>query len=211
LELVEIPSGSFTMGSPNTEADRNNDEGPQHQVNLKGFLMGKTEVTQAQWRAVMGTNPSDFKGDDLPVEQVSWEDAKEFCRKLSARTGRNYRLPSEAEWEYAARAGTTTPFAFDATVSPGHRQLRWQLSVWQCGEGEWRQQTVATGSLPANGWGLHEMYGNVWERCEDVWHESYAGAPMNGSAWISGEEQSRRVLRGGSWYVAGVVCRAAVA
>jgi formylglycine-generating enzyme required for sulfatase activity len=209
LELVEIPAGSFTMGSPSSEADRSEDEGPQHQVTVKGFLMGKTEVTQAQWRAVMGTNPSYFKGDDLPVEQVSWEDAKEFCRKLSARTGRNNRLPSEAEWEYAARGGTKTPFAFGATISPTVVNYDGDYPYGNAAKGLNRAKTVAAGSLPANEWGLHEMHGNVWEWCEDVTHENYAGAPSDGTAWLSGGHAVLRVLRGGSWsYIGLAACSA---
>jgi formylglycine-generating enzyme required for sulfatase activity len=203
LEMVEVPGGTFMMGSPETEANRSKAEGPQHQVTLRGFYMGKYEVTQAQYQAVMGTNPSSFKGGDLPVENVSWNDAVEFCKRLSAKTGREYRLPSEAEWEYAARAGTTTPFAFGETITP---------EIVNCyGES---LRTMAVGwSEAANGFGLYDMHGNVWEWCLDYWHDSYSGlasdAPTDGSAWMSRGYSNLRVVRGGSHVFNGLNCRSA--
>ncbi len=185
--MVVIPAGRFLMGSLANETGRYVDEGPQRWVDVPRFAMGKFEVTQRQWEAVMGSNPSRFKscGPDCPVENVSWNDAQEFIRRLSQRTGQNYRLPSEAEWEYAARAGTTTAYfwgdAFDA------------------GRASNGSQTVRVGSYGANAFGLHDMHGNVWEWVQDVWHDNYSGAPSDGSAWMSGGDQSRRVLRGGSW------------
>jgi formylglycine-generating enzyme required for sulfatase activity len=225
--MVEIPSGTFQMGSTSSAAqeafeDANRFhkdakyewfswEQPQHQVNVSGFAMGKYEVTQAQWQAIMGNNPSEFKGDlNLPVEKVSWEDAQEFCRKLSARTGKNYRLPTEAEWEYAARAGTITAFAFGSTINTQIVNYDGNYPYQQAAKGSYRKQTVPVGSLgAANGFGLFDMHGNVWEWCEDVWHESYVGAPSDGSAWLSGGNSSRRVVRGGSWYFYGWHCRSA--
>jgi formylglycine-generating enzyme required for sulfatase activity len=204
MEMVEVPGGTFMMGSPETEANRSKAEGPQHQVTVRGFYMGKYEVTQAQYQAVMGTNPSTFKGGDLPVENVTWNDAVEFCKRLSAKTGREYRLPSEAEWEYAARAGTTTPFAFGETTTP---------EIVNCYGGK----PMAVGwSEAANGFGLYDMHGNVWEWCLDYWHESYGGlasdAPTDGSGWRSGGDSNSRVLRGGGHDSSGFgrVCRSAL-
>jgi formylglycine-generating enzyme required for sulfatase activity len=206
LEMVAIPPGEFMMGSPETEGWLSN-ERPQHRVRIGyGFYMGKFEVTQSQWRAVMGSNPSNFKDcDECPVEQVSWDDAVEFCRKLSARTGREYRLPSEAEWEYAARAGTTTPFAFGETITPEVVNYDSNYPYASAAKGAYRQKTVPGGSLGvANAFGLYDMHGNVWEWCQDWYHDSYAAiagdAPTDGSAWPSGGEQKVRVLRGGSWF-----------
>jgi formylglycine-generating enzyme required for sulfatase activity len=216
LEMVAIPPGEFMMGSPETEANRSRDEGPQHRVRINyWFHMGEFEVTQAQWRAVMGTNPSSFKKcDDCPVESVSWDDATEFCRKLSARTGREYRLPSEAEWEYAARAGTTTPFAFGETITPEVVNYEGNHPYASAAKGTYREKTVPGGSLGvANAFGLFDMHGNVQEWCQDWYHESYAAtagdAPTDGSAWLSGGEQKYRVLRGGSYINYAIYLRSA--
>ena len=185
IEMVLIPAGTFMMGSPDDDQFYRSYEGPQHQVSVPAFYLGKYEVTQAQYQAVMGTNPSSFKGADLPVEQVSWNDAKEFCRRLSQMTGREYRLPSEAEWEYACRAGTTGDYAGDLDA----------MAWYDKNSGS---QTHPVGQKQPNGFGLYDMLGNVSEWCEDYYHSSYAGAPTNGSAWLSGDS-SFRVLRGGSW------------
>ena len=210
LEMMAIPGGSFVMGSPNTEAERGDNEGPQHTVNVAAFFMGKYEVTQAEWRAVAGlpkvkidlnANPSRFKGDDLPVEQVSWDDAIEFCARLSQLTGRNYRLPSEAEWEYACRAGTTTPFYFGETITPDLLNYNGNYSYGSAPKGIWRGKTTAVGSFPPNAFGLYDMHGNVSEWCQDVWHDNYNGAPTDGSAWESGGDNTKLLVRGGSWYV----------
>lgn len=210
LEMVLIPAGTFTMGSPDAEAERGSDEGPQHRVSVGQFYMGKYEVTQAQWRAVMGTNPSRFKGDNLPVENVSWNEAVEFCRKLTQMSGREYRLPTEAEWEYAARAGTTTPFAFGSSLSSEQANFDGNYPYGGAAKGVYRQQTTAVGSFQPNGFGLYDMHGNVWEWCQDWYHENYNGAPSDGSAWESGGEQQYRVLRGGSWNDVGYFCRSAI-
>jgi formylglycine-generating enzyme required for sulfatase activity len=206
LEMVAIPPGEFMMGSPETEVGHFEKEGPQHRVRINyWFYMGEFEVTQAQWRAVMGTSPSNFKDcDDCPVEQVSWDEATEFCHKLSARTGRQYRLPSEAEWEYAARAGTTTPFAFGDTITPEVVNYDGNFPYANASKGTSRQKTVPVGSLGvANAFGLYDMHGNVWEWCQDWFHIGYsavaADAPTDGSAWVTGGEQALRVARGGSW------------
>jgi formylglycine-generating enzyme required for sulfatase activity len=186
-EMVVIPAGRFLMGSPPGEAGRAEDEGPQRWVDVPRFALGKFEVTQGEWLAVMGSNPSRFSdcGMNCPVENVSWNDAQEYARRLSQRTGQNYRLPSEAEWEYAARAGTTTAYPWGDRFD-GNRANN-------------GSRTVQVGNYPANAFGLHDLHGNVLEWVQDVWHSSYAGAPSNGSAWMSGGDQTRRVLRGGSW------------
>jgi formylglycine-generating enzyme required for sulfatase activity len=197
LELVKIPAGSFMMGSN----DGDDDEKPIHRVNVPEFLMGKYQVTKAQYEAVMGKNPSHFKGKQNPVEQLSWEDAQEFCKKLSQKTGRKVKLPSEAQWEYACRAGNTGKYCFGDNVD--------QLGKYAWYDGNSNSKTHPVGEKLANAWGLHDMHGNVWEWCEDVWHDSYNGAPSDGSAWISGGDQSRRALRGGSWIDLGIDCRSA--
>ena len=223
LEMVKIPGGSFKMGQP--EAERQEliqqfgekeyqeyfaRELPQHEVTVPQFFMGKYPVTQAQWRAIINKNPSNFKGDDCPVEQVNWHDAVEFCERLSQHTGRTYRLPSEAEWEYACRAGTTTPFHFGQTISPKFANYRGTKVYGDGFEGEYREKTTPVGSFKvANAFGLYDMHGNVWEWCTDHWHSNYEGAPTDGSAWIEGGDASGRVLRGGSWNLNPGNCRSA--
>jgi formylglycine-generating enzyme required for sulfatase activity len=206
LTLIQIPDGDFVMGSPEDEPDRRPHEGPQHLVSVKEFFMAQTPITQAQWREVaswqerqgerwgreLNSNPSNFSeqadSDQRPVENVSWLDAMEFCSRLSQRTGRHYTLPSEAQWEYACRAGSDTPFAFGATLTA-------ELANYD------RQQTTSVGMFPANDWGLQDMHCNVHEWCLDRWHDSYEGAPTDGSAWLktSARDEQTRLLRGGSW------------
>lgn len=230
LDLVIIPGGLFTMGSPISEAGRDwysnwddslhnvNVEGPQHEVRISPFLMGKYPVTQAQWRAVaalpkvdcyLDSDPSHFNGDDRPVERVSWDEAVEFCRRISEHTGREYRLPSEAEWEYACRAGTITPFHFGETLTSDLANYNATQSYNSGPQGKCREQTTKVGSFPANAFGLHDMHGNVWEWCLDHWHETYENAPTDGSAWLSSDDNVLRLLRGGSWYYNPVLCRSA--
>jgi len=211
LELVAIPGGTFTMGSPADEEGREDDEGPQHEVTVPQFLMGKYQVTQAQYQAVMGENPARFtdNGANRPVEQVSWNDAVEFCQRLSQQTGREYRLPSEAEWEYACRAGTTTPFHFGPTITPDIANYNGNYTYGSGPKGEYREQTTEVGSFPPNAFGLYDVHGNVWEWCLDHWHDSYDGAPTDGSAWTTGGDESLRVLRGGSWNHNPRLCRSA--
>jgi len=207
LEMIAIPGGSFVMGSPTTEAQRENNENHQHTVNISPFFMGKYEVTQEQWQVVMENNPSNFQGAKLPVEQVSWNDAVEFCQKLSQKTGKSYRLPSEAEWEYACRAGTKTPFHFGETITPDLVNY----GGWPYGSAQWglyREQTTDVGSFPPNAFGLYDMHGNVWEWCSDRWHNNYNGAPTDGSSWETGTNNNR-VLRGGSWNCNAADCRSA--
>lgn len=206
LEMVEIPGGQFLMGSPLTEKERNPNEGPQHPMTVKPFLMGKFTVTQEQYQAVMGNNPSNFQGAKRPVEQVSWNDAVNFCQKLSLMTSKSYRLPSEAEWEYAARATTTTPFYFGETITTKIANYNGEYIYGSAPQGENRQETVDVGSLPANAFGLYEMHGNVWEWCQDKYHNDYRGMPADGSAWVSGNNNPW-LLRGGSWSSQSSVCR----
>ena len=188
IPMVLIPAGSFTMGS-----DKYNDEKPAHTGAVRSFLMGKTEVTQGQWKAVMGNNPSRFSqcGDGCPVEQVSWSDAQDFIRKLNQKTGLAYRLPSEAEWEYAARAGSI------AEWSHGNDESQLADFAWFSTNSGAKSQAVA--QKRANAFGLLDVHGNVWEWVEDCWHDNYSGAPTDGSAWTTACSGNTRVLRGGSW------------
>ena len=200
--MVAVPAGSFLMGSPASEAGRDSDEGPQRRVTVASFELGTTEVTQGQWKAVMGSNPSAFKtcGDDCPVESVSWDDAQAFIRKLNEQTGRRYRLPSEAEWEYAARAGSTTAYPWGATASHEHANYGKDECCGGLASGKDRWvNTAPVGQFSPNAFGLHDMHGNVWEWVQDVWHDNYSGAPTDGSVWSAGGDGARRVLRGGSW------------
>ena len=275
LTMIWIPPGRFWMGSPKTEPERAESEGPQHLVQLPGFFMGQTPITQAQWRAVARWEPPKGRGwepeldpepscfqpeseekkgrglrvgtfallegetstDQRPVEWVSWRDAMEFCRRLNSRlgagAGRTYTLPSEAQWEYACRAGTTTPFAFGKTLTSELANYKASYTYEDGPKGNDREQTTPVGMFPANAWGLQDMHGNVWEWCLDYWHVSYEGAPTDGSAWHIQETaldlgkgevspangvESRmedikmgllRMLRGGSWGRDPRVCRSA--
>lgn len=250
LDMVLIPAGSFVMGSPKSEKDSRDDERPQHQVNVPEFFMGKYQVTQAQWRVVaampevnhdLKPDPSHFKGDNRPVENVSWDDVMEFCARLSQHTGREYRLPSEAQWEYACRAGTTTPFHFGETITPELVNYDSNEPYGNAPKGEARNQTTPVGSFPPNAFGLYDMHGNVWEWCADDWHTSYKGAPTDGSIWLGEttgdrnlkkhsssirksqnivktrisfvtrrkDQDQRKMLRGGSWYLNAQYCRSA--
>jgi formylglycine-generating enzyme required for sulfatase activity len=206
MKLVLIPAGEFQMGSPASEAHRQQNE-TQHTVKItKPFYMGATEVTQEQYEAVMGKNPSEFNGGKNPVERVSWNDATEFCRKLSGKTGKAIRLPTEAEWEYACRAGTTTPFHFGATISSDQANYDATFAYGRGEKGDARDKTMPVGSFLANAWGLHDMHGNVWEWCRD-WYGEYAGGPLaDPTGPVSG---SQRVLRGGAWYNDPSHCRSA--
>jgi formylglycine-generating enzyme required for sulfatase activity len=278
IPLVKIPAGEFLMGSPLDEAERYDDEGPQHVVTLGSFFLSQTPITQAQWREVAGwrarpgenwgrelePEPSFFQprsnpnarsysegrfslleretdSDQRPVDNVGWLDAMEFCNRLSQRTGRHCTLPSEAQWEYACRAGTSSPFHFPfhfgATITSALVNYDGNTTYADGPEGVYRRQTTPVGMFPANAWGLHDMHGNVWEWCLDHWHDSYEGAPTDGSAWLndsSSDEGSRllrgyegaptdgsawlndsssdegsRLLRGGAWYNDPGYCRSA--
>jgi formylglycine-generating enzyme required for sulfatase activity len=165
------------------------------------LAVGKYEITQGQWRALMGSNPSSFKdcGDNCPVEKVRWNDAQEYIKKLNARSGQKYRLLSEAEWEYAARAGTTTPFHTGQIITTDQANFNGNATYNGSAQGVIRGKTVAVGSFGPNAFGLYDMHGNVWEWVQDSYHASYTGAPADGSAWESGDQGGGRVLRGGSW------------
>jgi formylglycine-generating enzyme required for sulfatase activity len=220
LPMVRIPAGSFLMGS-------------QHEVTLAEFLIGRTTITQAQWRAVaqweppsgerwqrqLKAEPSHFKGrpdsNQRPVERVSWHDAMEFCRRLNRQlgreAGRSYTLPSEAQWEYACRAGTSTPFAFGETLTAELANYEGNHGFASGPKGAYRQETTVVGTFPANAWGLYDMHGNVWEWCLDQWQADLQRVPSDGSAW-QGEgdgEKATRLLRGGSWFGNPRNCRSA--
>ncbi|OLT58317.1 formylglycine-generating enzyme family protein [Moorena bouillonii] len=257
LEMVAIPGGTFTMGSPENEVRSQksevrsfrSNETPQHNVTLQPFFMGKYPVTQAQWNAIalmtdlkverdLDPDPSDFKGDNRPVENVNWYDAVEFCDRLSKLTGREYRLPSEAQWEYACRGVTKPlnldkgesypPFYFGETITGKLANYDASRPYRDEPPGEQSQGTTPVGQFPPNPFGLYDMHGNVWEWCLDDWHENYEGAPTDGSAWIedneaenvNGENESNSdkndenppisPLRGGSWIFYPDFCRSAI-
>ena len=200
-EMVVIPAGRFTMGSNDYESEK-----PPHQVSVRSFALGKYEVTQGQWKAVMGNNPSRFDecGDKCPVENVSWDDIQQYLQKLNQMTGQQYRLPSEAEWEYAARAGSNTKYSWGDDIGRNNANCGGCGSRWD------NKSTAPVGSFDANSYGLHDMHGNVWEWVRDSYHSNYQGAPADGSAWTSGGDQGRRVVRGGSWIDSPNSARAAV-
>ena len=245
LDLMLIPGGTFWMGQ--TESEREEliklmgeedyqkyciSELPINKVTVPTFALGKYPITQAQWRAVaaypvaereLKPNPSHFSGDNRPVEQVSWDDATEFCLRLGAKTGRTYRFPSEAEWEYACRAGTTTPFHYGETLSDDLANYCAQ-NTWIEGklykgtygrgiQGKYRQETTEVGLFPPNPFGLYDMHGNVWEWCADDWHGDYTGAPRDGSVWLKNAKNNQNIvyklLRGGAWYNYPRLCRSA--
>ena len=245
LDMVSIPAGAFTMGSPIYEPERRPNESPQHLVTLRSFFIGASPVTQAQWAAVVTARParlshgldpfpSSFKGRDLPVETVSWNEADEFCRRLAEMTGRDYRLPTEAEWEYAARAGSTGPFHFGPTITTDLANYCGEGDA-VCGEsggrsvasdvydsvtygsgaydqgptGKFRGTTTARGTFPPNRFGLSDMHGNVWEYCLDMASPTYADASADGSAYLAGPPGADRILRGGSWSHNPAICRSA--
>jgi len=237
LDMVAIPAGEFLMGTADTERDTiireqtrhgnssqedatkwTASEMPQHRVKVPEFWMGKFTVTQAEWRQVAGLpkvkldlnlDPSNFKGAKLPVEQVSWEQAVEFCDRLSVKTSKTYSLPSEAEWEYACRAGTTTPFYFGETITTDLVNYNGTNPYGNAPKGENREQTTEVGAFPPNGFGLYDMHGNVWEWCADPWHDNYQDAPTDGSVWTTNGNNEIRVIRGGSWNDYPVDCRSA--
>ncbi len=241
LDMVNISGGEFQMGVTDKEVEEAvknavsyghseanartwaNWGTPRHRVRVPDFSMGKFLVTQAQWKQVaamkkvkidLKINPEEFtrfQGKDLPVDSVNWHQAVEFCQRLSKHTGNKYRLPSEAEWEYACRAGTESAFHFGATITPEYVNYDGNYPYAQAAKGEYRQKTTPIGKFP-NGFGLYDMHGNLWEWCEDDWHENYQGAPDNGKAWIDNDNHSQdktliKVLRGGSWSNFARFCR----
>jgi formylglycine-generating enzyme required for sulfatase activity len=233
------------MGSPAGELERRPNEGPQHHVTLAGFFIGASPVTQAQWAAVvlvhpdrvrrdLDPKPSFFRGIDLPVESITWDDAEEFCLRIAAITGRAYRLPSEAEWEYACRAGAGTPFNFGPTITPElanycgtggavcgdsdgqsvasdvYNDVKYSSGAYGKGPaGVFRGTTTRPGTFPPNRFGLYDMHGNVWEYCLDKVTENYTDAPLDGTANLSGPPDAQRILRGGSWSHNPAICRSA--
>ena len=225
LTMLRIPAGSFLMGAAETEADSRDNERPVHRVTLGEFLLAQTPVTQAQWRAVaqwqrpepdgdeewpqtLDPDPvgklqdaERFRRDQRPVVNVSWNEAMAFCQRLRLRTGNNYTLPSEAQWEYACRAGTTTPFHFGETLSSELANYYGTETYGDGPKGEVREQTTDVGTFPPNAWGLYDTHGNVWEWCADHWHPNDEGAPADGRPWLDANEKASesRLLRGGSW------------
>jgi formylglycine-generating enzyme required for sulfatase activity len=233
LPMVLIPAGEFLMGSPPTEEGHQARESPQHRVAIgQPFFMGQTPITQAQWRRVakmpqinceLSLDPARFQRDNLPVESISWLAAQEFCNRLSIHTNRRYRLPSEAEWEYACRAGTTSPFHFGETIDSSianyqavDEKIGETLYLGKYGSGklgEYQHKTTPIRSFGVtNDFGLSDMHGNVWEWCEDDWHDNYKGAPLDGSAWLNSrrKKSDRKILRGGSWLNYPNRCRSAI-
>ncbi len=218
LDMILVPGGRFWMGSPDSEIGRSSNESPRHDVRVPPFCMSRFPITQAQWKAVsalpkinrsLSLCPANFEGDDRPVEQVTWYDAVEFCARLSDQTGRFYRLPSEAEWEYACRARTQTPFHFGDTIAPDLANYDGSYTYSFEPRGEYRHETTPVAAFGvANGFGLCDLHGNVWEWCADAWHPNYEGAPIEGSAWQD-DGASYRVLRGGAWYCLPELCRSA--
>jgi len=222
--MVRIQGGTFTMGSPASEPERFGNEGPQRQVTVSGFYMGRTEVTQKEYQEITGTNPSYFKGDNLPVEMVSWYDAVEYCNKRSQKEGltpaytrngdnvtwnRNangYRLPTEAEWEYACRAGTTAPFSTGNNITTSQANYDGNYPYNNNAKGTYREKTTAVGSFAPNGWGLYDMHGNVWEWCWD-WYGAYGSGSQTDP--VGASSGSDRVYRGGSWIINGRFVRSA--
>ena len=207
-ELVVVPAGSFMMGSPESEEDRYDDEGPVHRVRIaEPFAVGVYEVTFGEWDACVrgggcgGYEPDDegWGRGDRPVISVSWEDARAYVSWLSRRTGQDYRLLSEAEWEYVARAGTATPFHFGRAISTAQANYNGNFTYENGRKGQYRRQAVPVGSFSANDFGVHDVHGNVWEWTEDCWNDNYMGPPTDGSAWERGD-CGRRAVRGGSWY-----------
>ncbi len=219
LDMIQIPGGTFLMGSPQDELNNRENEQPQHSVTVPTFFMGRYPITQAQWRVVAGypeverelkPDPSRFKGENRPVEKVSWDDAVEFCQRLSRQNGRSYRLPSEAEWEYACRAETQTPFHFGETLTDELANYDATKVYGRGVKGERRGKTTEVGQFPANNFGLHDMHGNVLEWCQDDWHDDYRGAPEDGSSWVNDTSKNNpKVLRGGSWVIYPWYCRCA--
>ncbi len=231
-EMVVVPAGSFTMGSPESEPERENwqkgTESPQHKVTIaQPFAVSRHAITRGQFAAFINNtsykmdggahvwtgsewkndlnaswaSPGFAQNDSHPVVCVSWDDAKAYVDWLSKRTGNPYRLLSEAEWEYVARAGRTTPFWWGSSITPKQANYNGNADPFKGGgsKGEYRKRTVPVDNFEPNPWGLYQVHGNVWEWCEDAWHDNYNGAPDDGSAWIAGGDTSRRVVRGGSW------------
>jgi formylglycine-generating enzyme required for sulfatase activity len=227
VTLEVLGKNHFQMGSPETEIDRFESESPQHEVTVPSFFMSEYLIADSHWTAVarmprvdieLQESPSYFKGKgDRPVESINWFEAVEFCERLSQHSGRRYRLPTEAEWEYACRAGTTTPFHYGETITTylanydgtDDPEGRWSGSYDRGSKGIYRQETTSVDTFPPNAFGLYDMHGNVLEWCLDHWHDNYQGAPTDGSAWLSNDRNANRILRGGSWNNLPRYCRSA--
>ncbi len=218
LSMVYIPPGKFIMGASAKEKYSSDRERPVHQVKVAEFLIGEYPITQAQWRNVaklpqinreLKLNPAHFKGDNRPVESVSWLEAREFCDRLSAYTGKQYRLPSEAEWEYACRGNTRSPFAYGDTLTGELADYASTYAYASETVSPYRQGTTVVGNFMPNTFGLSDLHGNVREWCADPWHENYHGAPSNSKAWNQGGNKAWRTLRGGSWANKPSHCRSA--
>jgi formylglycine-generating enzyme required for sulfatase activity len=210
MKFAWIPPGTFMMGSPKTEEERNDDEIQRNVTLTKGFYMGVHTVTQEEWMKLMEKNPSKFTGAaNLPVEQVNWNECQEFIAKLAEKEKKPYRLPTEAEWEYACRAGTTTPFYFGETISTDQANYNGGYVYGGGKQGVYREKTMPVGSFPPNAWGLFDMHGNVWQWCED-WLEIHPKSPKPEAVTDPlGKTGNSRVLRGGSWIDNPLECRSA--
>ena len=209
IELIGVPGGQYIMGSPDGEPERNQSESPQHTVQIRPFFLSKYPITQGQWQAVMNDNPARFNEDEShPVEKVSWYDCVEFCQQLSQLVGREMRLPTEAEWEYACRGKQATPFYTGETITTEFANYNGELSYGMEAESEGRDRTTPVGSFSPNCFGLYDLHGLVAEWCEDAWHDSYEGAPTDGTAWSEANSKFR-ILRGGSWLHLAESCRCA--
>jgi formylglycine-generating enzyme required for sulfatase activity/predicted Ser/Thr protein kinase len=214
LNMIEIPGGEFLMGAPSSEKGSMERERPHCLVRVPKFYLGQTLITQAQWQSLMGDNPAHFKGDGkLPVDSVNWLKSMEFCERLTQKTGRSYRLPREAEWEYACRAGTSTPFAFGKTITSVVVNYNGNYPYGRISKDEYREKTTFVGAFPANNFGLYDMHGNLWEWCLDEWTDNYKNSSWDSSAQsvISLRDRNEiRVIRGGSWSDNASYCRSAI-
>jgi formylglycine-generating enzyme required for sulfatase activity len=209
VEMIFIPGGIFQMGSPLHHGFE--DEHPQHPGSIAPFFMSKSTITQEQWLAVMKKKLSwRFQGARRPVDSVSWNDAQDFCRRLSKIVKKAYRLPGEAEWEYACRANTGTPFSYGPTLTTDMANYVGEYVFAQEPKGIYRHETTEAGFFPPNAFGLYDMHGGLWEWCADAWHDDYTGAPADGSVWETGQQASYRVGRGGSWHEPPNNCRCGV-
>jgi formylglycine-generating enzyme required for sulfatase activity len=207
LDMILIPAGIFQMGS--AHHTRNPDEQPQHLVTIRAFMMSRILITQAQWKAIMGKlPPCRFKGDNLPIENVSWKNAHKFCKRLSKKTKRNYQLPSETQWEYACRTGTNTPFSFGETITVDVANFNGEHTFLNEPRGFYRHVTTEGATFPPNAFGLYDMHGNLWEWCADNWLDNYVSSPRDSGSYQSKDSQYR-VVRGGSWHEPPELCRSA--
>jgi formylglycine-generating enzyme required for sulfatase activity len=209
LAMLSLPGANFQMGSEPREGY--DDEKPRHSVTVRPFLIGRFPITQGQWAAVMDEeNACRFRGPNKAMHNVSWTEAVEFCRRLAAVTGHMFRLPAEAEWEYACRGGTTTAFSCGPAITTDLANYNGEFAYMDAPKGPYRHVLLDVGAFPPNPFGLHDMHGNLWEWCADPWHENYEGVPVDGSAWEEGSNERYRLVRGGSWHETPDLCRSAV-